>query len=295
MPNYNNLTATSDFNALRSTNPSTDLQLITGEVFTQSVQNSMVEVEEVIDNYLANTVQPAIGDGWYAIDTNETWSFGSNSGFRSVINVPSNATQRYQKGDKVRFVQSGTTRHGTIVEDPTTTTITIFGDAVTNVAISNIFISRVERPFGFNRYLTERIRTRASRQINQNISGTGGWQVLVFNDAANSINYDISSCYNTNTGYFTYPVTGYYNVMYAVYFANGSSTDCYVRVNNNTNIEREHIFPNSLSTTYFQQSSAQVVRGVAGGSLAIEVTVGVNRTIASGIFNTFMIVNFESF
>lgn len=151
MPNYSTISAGSEFTNLRSTNPSTDLKLNTGEVLTQQIQQDMVSVEIGMDNYLANTVQPAIGDGWYAIDTNETWTYSSVTGIQGTITVPSNALNRYQKGDKIRIVQGGVTKYFYIIA-VTSTTITVTGGTdftLTNVAISSIFISRIENPFGF--------------------------------------------------------------------------------------------------------------------------------------------------
>lgn len=241
----------------------------------------------------------SIRSGWIPVTiagVAETWTFNSVSGILGVINVASDATTRFQKGDKIKFTQSSTVKQGVIVDIPNSTSIAYFGDTLTNNPISNIFISRADRPFGFNKHLREVVKVRTSRQTTQSIDNSSNWKVVVFNDDSNSINYDLSNLYNTSTGYFTFPFTGYYSISYAVYYTSGTATDCYVRINNSGTLEREHVFSFALSSTYFQLAGNQIVKGIANTNLSIEVlNAGQTRVISSGNFNTFLIIDFVSF
>jgi len=82
--------------------------------------------------------------GWCDID--ELWAYAS----ASTITVPTDATTRFQVGDKIRLTQT-TVKYFYVIA-VAATTITLSGGSdytVSNEAISSIAYSRAERPFGF--------------------------------------------------------------------------------------------------------------------------------------------------
>ncbi len=86
--------------------------------------------------------------GW--IEVSDTWTYASPS----TINVPTDATTVYQKGDRVRFKQGGGYKYGTIVAlTATLATIAVNTDfTVANAGITNIAYSRQPLPYGFPQY-----------------------------------------------------------------------------------------------------------------------------------------------
>lgn len=82
--------------------------------------------------------------GWAAV--NETWAFAT----ATTITVPTDATTRFQKGDRIRFTQT-TVKYFYVVA-VTATVLTVTGGTdytVANAAISLISMSRSILPFGF--------------------------------------------------------------------------------------------------------------------------------------------------
>jgi len=91
-----------------------------------------------------NTTTTSLDTGWFPV--NESWTYAS----ATTITVPTDATLRFQVGDKLRCTNS-TTKYFYIV-GVAATTITITGGSdytLTNVAISAIYVSRAVSPFGF--------------------------------------------------------------------------------------------------------------------------------------------------
>lgn len=86
-----------------------------------------------------------LATGW--IEVTNTWTYASSS----TVTVPSDATLKYQKGDKVRFKQGGGYKYF-VVTNVASTVLTLFGGSdysVANSAITDIAFSRRENPFGF--------------------------------------------------------------------------------------------------------------------------------------------------
>lgn len=109
-------------------------------------------------NIAATDVQTAINEldaekqainGWIPI--NESWTYDS----ASTIAVPSNATERFSKGVKIRFTQGGVDKY--FVAYPTSTTrLTVLVNTdytVANSAITNIYIS-YDNPRDFPEYFS---------------------------------------------------------------------------------------------------------------------------------------------
>lgn len=83
--------------------------------------------------------------GW--IPVNETWTYAS----ASTITVPTDATLKYQKSDRIRLKQGGSYKYYTIVSlTSTILTVAVNTDfTVANSAITDVYISRGLLPFGF--------------------------------------------------------------------------------------------------------------------------------------------------
>jgi len=96
-----------------------------------------------------------VDSGWNSID--ETWTYAS----ATTVTVPGDKTGKYSAGMKVRLVQSSTTKYFYIIKatySAPNTTITLYGGtdySVANSAISNIFFSNSESPYGFPAYFND--------------------------------------------------------------------------------------------------------------------------------------------
>ena len=106
----------------------------------------MPNVNDLIQCSFTPKQAQAIADqtGWCDID--EEWSYAS----ASTITVPSDATTRFQIGDRLRLNNTTTKYFYVIGVSATVLTVTGGSDyAVANSVITNIAYSRVLRPFGF--------------------------------------------------------------------------------------------------------------------------------------------------
>lgn len=83
--------------------------------------------------------------GWEFVSEVLTYS---NS---TTVTIVSGGTNRYQIGDKIRYKQGGSYKYGVVI-GVTSTTLTIFGGSdftIANSAITDVYVSRVQNPFGF--------------------------------------------------------------------------------------------------------------------------------------------------
>lgn len=83
--------------------------------------------------------------GWTPVA--DTWTYAS----ATTINIPTDGTTVYQKGDRIRFKQGGDYKYGTVYT-VAATLLTLIPNAdysVANAAITDIAFSRVDKPFGF--------------------------------------------------------------------------------------------------------------------------------------------------
>ena len=132
--------------------------------------------------------------GWTSageVHTFASWDSATGTG---VINVPSNATTKYQLGNRYRLTQAtGGTKYA-IIHGITTTTLTLFfpvGTTLNNETISNPYYSQLDSPIGFDKdpvlwTLVNRKTTRttqgAGTNTYYNIGGslainTGKWKL----------------------------------------------------------------------------------------------------------------------
>lgn len=116
---------------------------------------SSIVTANITDEREQVRVRPeAVSDSaWMA--ANETWTYSSwTSATRTaVVTVPSDATDRYAQGMKVRFVQpTDGTKYG-IIQKVASTALTIFmqsGTDLDNEAITSPFFSTAHAPIGFS-------------------------------------------------------------------------------------------------------------------------------------------------
>lgn len=115
-----------------------------------SVSNSVIDDLREMATSLDN-------NGWISVPNSEisSWSYASWSAATrtGIINVPTNATTKYNVGNRLRLVQStGGTKYG-IITAVSATTLTVFfplGTTFNNEAILNPYFSRVDTPLGFD-------------------------------------------------------------------------------------------------------------------------------------------------
>lgn len=98
----------------------------------------------------------ASGDENAPVYTTETWTYNSVSGIVGVINVPTDATERYAIGDRVRWKQGGGYKYGIVVAVAATTISVITGTdyTLTNAGITDNYISKWVNPVGFPHYFS---------------------------------------------------------------------------------------------------------------------------------------------
>jgi len=109
----------------------------------------LVTAQTLTNKTLTSPILQGIVDGW--ISANETWAYAS----ATTITVPTGATAKYAKGDKLKLTQ--TTVKYFYVIGVTDTVLTVVGNGavvVTNAAISANYYSHIENPNGFPAYFT---------------------------------------------------------------------------------------------------------------------------------------------
>lgn len=95
---------------------------------------------------------PNDNTGWVSAKLeNETWTYSTSTAFT----VTGDLTSKYEKGTKLKLVQSGTTKYFYVISssyiNPVTTVVITGGSdySLTNTTISSNFYSRIEAPNGF--------------------------------------------------------------------------------------------------------------------------------------------------
>ena len=94
------------------------------------------EMNQMSDN--DDYFNTSLEDGWVAVT--DSWAYAS----ASTITVPSDATTKYQKGDRIRFKQGAGYKYGVIVTVAATLiTILVNTDyTVANAGITDIWYSK---------------------------------------------------------------------------------------------------------------------------------------------------------
>lgn len=126
----------------------------------------------------------------------ETWAYSSWDSTRrmGVLTVPTDATTKYTRKNRIRIVQAtGGTKYG-IIHDVTATTLTVHfpsGTTLTNEAITSPYYSPLDSPFGFptaaNSWLLSTVLAATSATTGNNAwqntggvalpLGIGDWQI----------------------------------------------------------------------------------------------------------------------
>lgn len=147
-------------------------------------------------------------DGWVGVS--DTWTYAT----ATTITVPSDATGKYSVGDKIKLVQSATTKYFYIV-GVSATTLTIFGGSdytFTNNAISSIYYSKVLTPLSFpQRFNWTPVWTAQGSNpaiVNGTISGRMSLTGKMCNFTTNII-MGSSTTYGTGDWLFSLPITAY--------------------------------------------------------------------------------------
>ena len=127
------------------------------------------------------------GDGW--VPANESWAYAS----ATTITVPSGATSKYRKGDKIKLKQTTVKFFSIVGVADTVLTITAGSTyTLTNAAITENCFSKVENPQGFPEYFTlalEAWTTFGTAFTNQPMNGYWRFRVIgsfinIFGNAA---------------------------------------------------------------------------------------------------------------
>lgn len=125
-------------------------------------------------------------DGWIA--ANESWTYNSVSGINGVINVPAGATNKYARGDRVRFKQGGGYKYFSVIA-VAATTLTITGGTdytLVNAGITDNYYSKSELPVGFPNYFnytptltwTAGVNPAGAPTVLNRFKISGSWVVL---------------------------------------------------------------------------------------------------------------------
>lgn len=107
--------------------------------------NAGISGSKIADASLDLGAKASVFDGW--VPVSDSWSYAS----ASTITVPSDATAKYSVGDKIKLVQSSTTKYF-YVTAVASTVLTVTGGSdytVANSAISGIYYSKATTPLGF--------------------------------------------------------------------------------------------------------------------------------------------------
>jgi hypothetical protein len=157
-----------------------------------------------------------ITDGW--TPANEIWIYDSPTSLK----IEGDKRTKYQKGDKVKLTQS-TVKYfyiNSVTYSSGFTTLWIFGFAtLANEVINYPCYSKIENPQGFPNifpWITN-IKARVFRNAEQSDLVNGTWTKVQLNAQL----YNPGNYFDKTTNFrFTSPITGYYQIIGSVSFAN---------------------------------------------------------------------------
>jgi hypothetical protein len=115
-------------------------------------------------------------DGWTPVAG--AFAYSSADGPTGVMSTPSDLTAAIGPGDRIKYVQSGTTKYG-IVTAIAAGTITFYGGTdytLANVAVTGFNYSHAKRPAGFNASPTKWQEVFTDSTLRSQGSASGGWQ-----------------------------------------------------------------------------------------------------------------------
>lgn len=118
---------------------------INGNLDNANIKSSAaISGSKLADNSIDLGTKTSTWDGWIAVT--DSWSYAS----ATTVTVPSDATTKYSVGDRIKFIQSATTKYFqvTAVASTTLTLTGLSGVTVANAAISSIYYSKSFTPTG---------------------------------------------------------------------------------------------------------------------------------------------------
>jgi hypothetical protein len=121
----------------------TTLKATGAEINTGTEDGKIVTPKAIADSKVLRSNEA--WDGW--LETGETWEYASEN----TITVPTDATAKYQKGDKIRLKQGGDYKYFYVVGVAATVLTVTGGDdyTVAEAAITDNYYSKSENPQGF--------------------------------------------------------------------------------------------------------------------------------------------------
>jgi hypothetical protein len=142
LPSDGTTAETADYN----TPVTTIVSEINGNLDNANIKsNAAISGSKLADASIDITAKASNFDGW--IPVSDSWSYAS----ATTITVPTDATTKYSVGDKIKLVQSATTKYFDIIS-VASTVLTVRGvttETVANSAISGIYYSKVTTPQGY--------------------------------------------------------------------------------------------------------------------------------------------------
>lgn len=125
-------------------------QDFTGAITASTVFSALTTALSTVQTYLSRIVALETGQGSGWIPVTESLTYAS----AYTISVPAGAGTRWQKDDKIKFIQHGVTKYGYITA-VTDTLLTFCAGSLytlentTTYPITNVYLSRAENPYGF--------------------------------------------------------------------------------------------------------------------------------------------------
>lgn len=231
--------------------------------------------------------------GWTA--SGEIWTFSSfvTASTMAVVNVPTNALNKYAIGMFVRFSQAtGGTKYGKIVAMTSTTlTLWTYGYTVLNETITAPMYSPLAHPQG----LPTTIADGNPYQFSAYCSTPSPNSISTVETAYsyNTKNFDYANSYNTSTFTYVVPVTGVYefsNIMQSnsgfsgVVFAhlryNGGASLKEIAVHQNGNFGVGHCYWGKIRLVAGDTVQLRTVTG--GGAVGVGANLANTYTDFSG-------------
>lgn len=228
---------------------------------------------KLADNSIDLEAKASSDSGWRGVT--DSWAYAS----ATTITVPTDATTKYSVGDKIKLVQSGTTKYFYIVT-VAATLLTITGGTdytLANVAISSVYYSKAASPLGFPQWF-------AYTPTWTNLTATSSTQTSAFSMVGKNIVVRLNLVWGASTAItgdvtFTLPVTSknsYTNFQSLGSVAlNDASGLLYTGMIAWATTTTAHLYPQKADSTYANFAAASS-------------TVPFTWTTSDGILGTFM-------
>lgn len=118
---------------------------------TDGTLTSNSDVKVASQKAVRTYVEQPLFTGWWPV--NEAWTYSASYSSPTYFDVavPTDATTRFQKGDKIKLTHAGVTKYFAVISVISNRLQLLAGDdySLSAGAISNIFVSRHESPLGY--------------------------------------------------------------------------------------------------------------------------------------------------